>query len=80
MDAHHPSTGSKLHAGSHYGSIITVYTGPDDAITALTDDGIDELKTMIADARRFPESWKEFRDDFVEDAKLAARLEAQSVR
>jgi hypothetical protein len=34
-----------------YGSIITVYTGPDDTITALTDDGIGELKDMLRDAR-----------------------------
>ena len=30
-----------------YGSIISVYTGPDDTITALTDDGMDELKDML---------------------------------
>ena len=34
-----------------YGSIISVYTGPDNTITALTDDGIDELKVMLRDAR-----------------------------
>ena len=33
-----------------YGSIISVYTGPDDTITAMTDDGIDELKDMLRDA------------------------------
>jgi hypothetical protein len=34
-----------------YGSNISVYTGPDDTITALTDDGIDELKDMLRAAR-----------------------------
>ena len=34
-----------------YGAIISVYTGPDETITALTDDGIDELKNMLSDAR-----------------------------
>ncbi|TIU70316.1 MAG: hypothetical protein E5W13_28065, partial [Mesorhizobium sp.] len=35
-----------------YGSIISVYDGTDEAITALTDDGIDELRQMLAHARR----------------------------
>ena len=29
-----------------YGSIISVYDGTHEAITALTDDGIDELRQM----------------------------------
>jgi len=29
-----------------YGSIISIYTGPDEALTALTDDGMDELRQM----------------------------------
>src|SRR5690606_32429209 len=37
-----------------YGSIISIYTGPDEALTALTDDGMDELRQMLADARRTP--------------------------
>ena len=27
-----------------YGSIISVHTGPDEAITALTGDGVEELR------------------------------------
>lgn len=34
-----------------YGSIISVHTGPDDTITALTDDGIVALKAMLRNAR-----------------------------
>ncbi len=34
-----------------YGSNISVYAGPDDTITALTDDGIDALKDMLRAAR-----------------------------
>ncbi|TGD62206.1 hypothetical protein EYC08_16800 [Tabrizicola sp. WMC-M-20] len=56
-----------------YGAIISVYTGPDDTITALTDDGIDELKDMLRDARITPETWHAFLDDFVDDAELVAR-------
>ena len=63
-----------------YGSIISVYTGPDDTITALTDDGIDELKDMLRDARITPETWNSFLDDFVDDAELVARIKARSPR
>lgn len=63
-----------------YGSIISAYTGPDDTITALTDDGIDELKDMLRDARITPETWNAFLDDFVDDAELVARIKARSPR
>jgi len=63
-----------------YGSIISVYTGPDDTITALTDDGIDELKDMLRNARITPATWHAFLDDFVDDAELVARITAQSPR
>ena len=63
-----------------YGSIISVYTGPEDTITALTDDGIDELKDMLRDARITPETWNAFLDDFVDDAELVTRIKAQSPR
>ena len=38
-----------------YGNIVSVHTGPDEYITALTDYGIEELREMLAAAR----------DDFV---------------
>ena len=63
-----------------YGAIISVYTGPEDTITALTDDGIDELKDMLRDARITPETWNAFLDDFVDDAELVARIKARSPR
>ncbi|TQM90092.1 hypothetical protein [Roseinatronobacter monicus] len=63
-----------------YGLIVTVHTGPDEAITALTDDGIEELTDMLRDARITTESWHEFLDDFVHDAELVARIKAQSLR
>ena len=61
-----------------YGSIISVYTGPEDTITALTDDGIDELKNMLRHARITTETWHAFLDDFVDDAELVALIKAQS--
>ena len=63
-----------------YGTIISVYTGPDEAITALTDDGIEELSDMLRDARRTTETWHAFLDDFLDDAELAARFKAQAPR
>ena len=63
-----------------YGAIISVYTGQDETVTALTDDGIGELKDMLRDARITPETWHPFLDDFVHDAELIARIKAQSPR
>lgn len=60
-----------------YGAIISVYTGSDETITALTNDGIDELKDMLRDARITTETWQAFLDDFVDDAELVARIKAQ---
>ena len=34
-----------------YGNIVSVYLGPDKAISALTDDGMEELTDMIRAAR-----------------------------
>ena len=63
-----------------YGSIISVYTGPDETITALTDDGIEELRDMIRAARITTQTWHQFLDDFVDDPDLVARIKAQSPR
>lgn len=63
-----------------YGAIISVYTGPDEAITALTDDGIEELQDMLRVARMTTETWHEFLDDFVHDSELVARIKAQPPR
>lgn len=63
-----------------YGTIISVYTGPDQALTALTDDGIEELSDMLKDARRTTKTWHEFLDAFVDDPELAARFKAQPPR
>ncbi|GLO69967.1 hypothetical protein MACH17_14840 [Phaeobacter inhibens] len=34
-----------------YGSIVSVYASADETVSALTDEGITELKDMIGDAR-----------------------------
>ncbi|QIE47834.1 hypothetical protein G5B38_19545 (plasmid) [Pseudohalocynthiibacter aestuariivivens] len=63
-----------------YGNIINVYAGADETVTALTDDGIEELKDMIRDARMTSELWHEFLEDFVDDAELVARIKDKSPR
>lgn len=63
-----------------YGSIITVYTGDDESITALTDDGMEELEQMLSHARRSPDEWNDFLDSFVDDEQLVARIKAKSPR
>ena len=61
-----------------YGNIVSVYAGADETVTALTDDGIEELKNMIRDARMTTELWHEFLEDIVDDAELVARIKAKS--
>ena len=63
-----------------YGNIVSVYAGADETVNALTDDGIEELKDMIRDARVTTELWHEFLEDFVDDAELVARIKAKSPR
>lgn len=63
-----------------YGAIISVYTDSDETITALTDDGIEELQDMLRAARITTETWHEFLNDFVHDADLVARIKTQSPR
>jgi hypothetical protein len=60
-----------------YGSIISVSFGPDDWRTAITDDGIDELRHMITAARRSPEEWDQFLEDFVDDPDVIKTVKAQ---
>ena len=63
-----------------YGSIVSVYTGTDEAITALTDDGICEIKGMLAAARRSTKDWHDFLRDFVADPDIIARVKDQPLR
>ncbi|CAN7566783.1 hypothetical protein LJR255_004059 [Pararhizobium sp. LjRoot255] len=58
--------------------IISVVTGDGETITALTDDGIDELSQILSDARRSPEAWIDFLHCFVDDEELIARVKAKS--
>ncbi len=57
-----------------YGNIVSVYSGTDEALTALTDDGIEELQDMLAAARRSTKDWQDFLRDFVADPDIIARV------
>ena len=61
-----------------YGNIVSVYTGTDEAITAVTDHGIEELTDMIRAARITAKTWHKFLDDFVDDADLVTQIKAKS--
>jgi len=63
-----------------YGNIISVHTGDDESVTALTDDGMEELEQMLSHARRSTNEWSDFLDSFVDDKQLIARIKAKSLR
>jgi hypothetical protein len=63
-----------------YGNIVSVYLGPDETISALTDNGLEELTDMIRAARINTKTWHEFLEDFVDDAALVTRIKALSPR
>jgi hypothetical protein len=63
-----------------YGNIVRVYASPEKTISALTDDGVEELTDMIRAARNNTKTWHTFLDDFVDDADLVSRAKAQSLR
>ena len=63
-----------------YGNIVSVYTGMDEPITALTDDGIEELQDMLVAARRSTKDWHDFLRAFVADPDIFARVKDQPLR
>jgi hypothetical protein len=46
----------------------------------LTEDGIDELRDMLKDARRSEDAWSKFLEDFVEDPDIIARVKYRGPR
>lgn len=63
-----------------YGNIVSVHIGHEDYITALTDDGIEELRDMLASVRVSIEEWHSFLDDFVAEPDINARVKNQPLR
>ena len=68
------------HDNLTYGAIISVHTGPDETLTALTDYGVEELTDMLREAHLTTKAWRQFLDDFVDDPELAARFKANAPR
>jgi len=63
-----------------YGIVLSVQTGPDEYITALTGDGIEELRDMPASACVSTEAWHSFLQDFVDDPNVVARVKNLRLR
>ena len=63
-----------------YGHIVSVYTGTGESITALTNDGIEELQDMPAAAPRSTKDWHDFLRDFAADPDIIARVMRQHLR
>lgn len=63
-----------------YGSIITICAGPDNYLSALTDNGIDELREFIADFRRSPEEWDDFLQSVIHDPEIIQAVKAHKAR
>lgn len=63
-----------------YGSIITVSAGPDECRTAISDQGIEELRDFIADFRRSPEHWDQLLHSIIDDPKIIDAVKAHKPR
>ena len=63
-----------------YGNSVSVYSGTDEPITTLTDDGISEIKDMLAAARQSTKDWHDFLRGFVADPDVIARVKDEPPR
>jgi len=64
----------------HARNLVSVYTETDEAITAITDHGIEDLSEMILDARRSPQEWHNFLEDFVSDPDIITCVKDKGLR
>lgn len=63
-----------------YGNIISVDTATDENTRLITAHGIEELHDMLSDARRSPEHWHDFLEDFVNEPEVIARVKENGPR
>ncbi|MCV6577225.1 MAG: hypothetical protein OIF58_15995 [Cohaesibacter sp.] len=63
-----------------YGNIIDIEDGSDNSNIALTNDGLEELRQMLIDARSSEEEWGIFLRDFIADPEIIARVKAKKPR
>jgi len=60
-----------------YGDIVTIWTGDDETITSLTDDGIDSLRAFIRDVRTWPGGIHQFLIDSLCEHDAIERIIAE---
>ncbi|KUJ85239.1 hypothetical protein AVO45_17190 [Ruegeria marisrubri] len=63
-----------------YGNSVSIHTGTDEAVTAVTGHGSEELRDLILDARRSPKDWRNFLEAFVSDPDITARVKDSGPR
>lgn len=63
-----------------YGNIISVDTATEENTKLISAHGIEELRDMLTDARRSPEHWRDFLEDFVNDPDVIARVKENGPR
>jgi hypothetical protein len=63
-----------------YGNIISVHTGTNERATVLAAHGIEELRDMLRDARRSPQHWSDFLEDFIDEPDIIARVKDNGPR
>jgi len=63
-----------------YGNIISVDTATEENTKLISAHGIEELRDMLTDARRSPEHWRNFLEDFVNDPDVIARVKENGPR
>jgi hypothetical protein len=63
-----------------YGNIISVDTTTKENTKLISAHGIEELRDMLTDARRSPEHWRNFLEDFVNDPDVIARVKENGPR
>ncbi|MCV6603163.1 MAG: hypothetical protein OIF54_16650 [Cohaesibacter sp.] len=62
-----------------YGNIIDIEDGSDNSNIALTNDGLEELRQMLIDARSSEEEWGIFLRDFIADPEIIARVKEKKL-
>ena len=63
-----------------YGNIIIVDSATVENTKLISAHGIEELRDMLIDARRSPEHWRNFLEDFVNDLVIIARVKENGPR
>jgi len=63
-----------------YGNIISVDTATEENTKLISAHGIEELRDILSDARRSPEHWHTFLEDFVNEPDVITRVKENGPR